>query len=512
MYVILGCGRVGARVAELLTESGKAVHLVDVDPVRVEALQERKFPIVCADMTQLDFRQEPYRSAEAFLILARDDTVNQRTFQSIQKTLPGTPVLIRASTSGTAKEFRDAGANYVVLVPDVVGNAVVKELTELELVKKTDALVRIIRDAGDAGLGIFLHDSPDPDSIAAGLAMQRIAEKLKVKSFIYYGGKIGHQQNRTLVNLLGARMKQITPNDDVAQIVKRHGKTAIIDCEIAGQNNVLPRGFIPSIVIGHHLSSTGKAQGQFVDVRQNVGAVCTILLGYLQELGLVPDAKLAAALLHGIRVDTANFTRHTSPSDLKAVAYLSPLVDQKLLEQIASPPMTNETLDVMGRAMIQREQRGTYLVTNAGFITDRDALPQAAEFLLNLEGVSTVLVFGIQGDTIHLSARSRDTRINLGEIMQRAFGELHAGGHAQSAGGAVPLGILGGTEDKDELLRLVDKAVHKQFFNVVGAPGSAEAAQEAPPAVPEGEPAPLPSEMENGQPPGARKRRKARAL
>jgi nanoRNase/pAp phosphatase (c-di-AMP/oligoRNAs hydrolase) len=501
MYVILGGGRVGARVAELLQDANKPVHLVDKDPTRVEALQERRFPVTLADMVALDFLKEPFRDAEAFLLLARDDAANARTLVAIKKALPHVAVIARASTQGGAKELKEAGANYVIVGPDVVGNAVVKELTELELFKKTDELQRIVKDSGEGGLGIFLHDSPDPDSIAAGMALQKIAEKLKVKSFIYYGGKIGHQQNRTLVNLLGIRMKQITPGDDIASILKRHPKTALLDCEIPGQNNVLPRNHGVSIVIGHHLSSVNKVSGEFIDVRQNVGAVSTIVLGYLQELGIVPDPKLAAALLHGIRVDTMNLTRHTSPSDLKAVAYLSPLVDQKLLEQIENPPMTNETLDVMGRAIVHRQQRGAYLVSSAGYITDRDSLPQAAEFMLNLEGVNTVLVFGIQNDHVHLSSRSRDTRINLGEVLQRAFGEQNAGGHAQAAGGAIPLGILGSAEDRDELLQLVERAVAKEFFAKVGAP--------EPGAVPEEEPEPEP-EPPVSKPNGTPRRRASR--
>lgn len=481
MYVIMGCGKVGARVADLLVEAGKEVFLLDSDTTRVEALQERKFNVLLADMTQVDLRREPFATAEAFLILSGDDGKNLAAVKHVKKTVPDTSLIVRAGTPVAARELKEAGANYVVQAPDVVGSAVVKELTELELFKKTDALVRVIKHAGEGGLGIFLHNSPDPDSIAGGMALQKIAEKYKVKSFIYYGGKIGHQQNRTLVNILGVKMKQITAGDEVLDILKRHGKVAILDCEIAGQNNVLPRGFSPNVVVGHHLTSTaGKIPGEFVDVRQNVGAVSTILLGYLQELSIVPDPKLAGALLYGIRVDTANLTRHTSPSDLKAVAYLSPLVEEEFLTQIEAPPMTQSTLDVMGRGITNRTVRGTYLVSNCGFIQDRDALPQAAEFLLKLEGISTTLCFGIQDDSIHLSGRSRDTRINLGEVLQKGFGEKNAGGHAQSAGGQVPLGILGDTDDKEELLGLVEKAVVKSFFAAVGAPEEPSASEEGP--------------------------------
>src|SRR5688572_28350081 len=109
MYVILGGGRVGARVAELLQDSSKSVHVVDKDPTRVEALQERRFHVSEADMTSLDFRKEPFKDAEAFLILARDDVANTRTVRAIKKARPDVPIVVRASTQGTAKEMREAG-------------------------------------------------------------------------------------------------------------------------------------------------------------------------------------------------------------------------------------------------------------------------------------------------------------------------------------------------------------------------------------------------------------------
>lgn len=487
MYVILGCGKAGARVAELLLEGGKEVLVVDADATRVEALKERKLHVQQGDMLKLDYRTKPYAEAEALLVMAGSDETNLRAVELVRTKLPKTRIIARVGTGAALAQLKSHNVQFVVNAPDVVAAAVVKELTEMELVQKTDELVALIKAAGDGGLCIALHDAPDPDSIAAALALQKIAEKCKIKSFIYYAGRIGHQQNRALVNLLGIRMRQITPNDDVRAVLKRHGKIALLDCEIAGQNNFVPRDMVPHVVIGHHLSAGPRVAGEFVDVRQNVGAVSTILLGYLQELGLVPDAKLATALLHGIRVDTARLTRHTSPSDLKAVAYLSALFDPKMLDQVESPPMTNDTMDVMGRAVVNRTHRGSYLVSNCGFVDDRDALPQAAEFLLNLEGVATVLCFGIQDETVHLSARSRDQRLNLGDLLQKAYGEQNAGGHALSAGGQIPLGILGGTEDRQELLRLVEKAVVKQFYRAAGLADAPAA--EAPPVPELGRPA-----------------------
>ena len=119
------------------------------------------------------------------------------------------------------------------------------------------------------------------------------------------------------------------------------------------------------------------------------------------------------------------------------------------MSQLEHPPMGLETLDIIGRAIRNKEIRGSYLASFVEFISDRDALPQAAEMLLHLEGVYTVLVFGINDDKVQLSARSRDTRVNLGLILQSAFGELNSGGHATMAAGAINLGILGDANDRD---------------------------------------------------------------
>lgn len=47
------------------------------------------------------------------------------------------------------------------------------------------------------------------------------------------------------------------------------------------------------------------------------------------------------------------------------------------------------------------------IVSNVGFITNRDAIAESADFLLHLEGgITTVLVFGIVDDRIEMSART----------------------------------------------------------------------------------------------------------
>ncbi len=144
-------------------------------------------------------------------------------------------------------------------------------------------------------------------------------------------------------------------------------------------------------------------------------------------------------------------------------------MDNELIEKMEGPAISTETLDVLGAAIKNRQVYSSFLISFAGFINDRDALPQAADFLLRLEGISTVLVFGVVKDTVYLSARNKDVRINIGDVLKRAFGDVgSAGGHAHAAGGQIPLGIFGSVKDKEALGKLVTEAIKRRFLSAVG--------------------------------------------
>jgi len=132
---------------------------------------------------------------------------------------------------------------------------------------------------------------------------------------------------------------------------------------------------------------------------------------------------------------------------------------------------------VLAEAIQNREVQGSHLISNAGFIRDRDALTQAASHLLNLEGITTTAVFGIAEGTIYLSARSKDIRLNIGKLLQDTFGDIgEAAGHSTQASVEIPLGVFGGIEtteeNRDTLLSLSEEAVRRKLFEAMGVEGS----------------------------------------
>lgn len=319
-------------------------------------------------------------------------------------------------------------------------------------------------------LAIFLQNNPDPDAIGCGLGLQKLAEQIGVLSTLYYGGRIGHHETRAMVNLLEIRLQRMESPEAARRIIASGVVgTALIDAAVAARYNLLPEDVRPSIVIDHHDVAEEKVRGDFVDIRPRIGAACSIMAGYLRTLGTKPETNVATALLYGIRADTHQFLRSFSEEDLHAVTYLTPLADLTLVEAIEHPPVSKETVDVLGRAIRNRETRGPYVVSSAEFISDRDALPQAAEMLIQEEGVETALVFGLSEAQVHFSARTRDPRVNLASVLADAFGAEQTGGHQAMAGGAIDLGFFQGTQSRTELLTLTREAVRRRFFEAVGA-------------------------------------------
>lgn len=469
MYVILGCGPAGREITQKLCEEGNVVVVYESNQNILKQLKQLNLRVeaVPADPS-LTLNTNHLEQTTAIAVLGEDHDRNLKVIRKVKEKYPKKFVLTVARDQDEANTMVQNGADEVIQGSAMLTRAVLKELEVAAQKQLITSLTDEIKGANTRGLAIFLQDNPDPDAIASGLALKRIANKCEVQSTIYHGGNIGHQQNRALVNLLETELIQLSSPKEAEETITRYGKVALIEASTPSKNNILPEGTVPDIVIDHHQTDVKSIKGNFVDIEARMGATSTIMTRYIRLFGIKPDPSLATALLYGIKVDTNGFTRNTTPEDMEAVAFLSPLIDPNLLKDIESPPMSSETLDIIGRAIRNREIRGSYLASFVEFITDRDALPQAAEVMLQLEGIDTVLIAGICEDKAYISSRSRDPRVNLGLLMQKAFGK-NAGGHATMAAGSIELGIFGIASDKKALLKVTSDAIKRRFFSVVGA-------------------------------------------
>jgi nanoRNase/pAp phosphatase (c-di-AMP/oligoRNAs hydrolase) len=307
-------------------------------------------------------------------------------------------------------------------------------------------LQAVLADADE--VAVLLHPDPDADAMAAGVGVAQVADWVGTETTIQYSGEIRRQENRAFRTVLDVELECIDHVTDLAA-------EAVV---LVDHNE--PRGFtgadgvLPTAIVDHH---PGDGSGEaFTDVRTDYGAAASIVAEYFQNLGATPvppdrhDSEvsdpalptwIATGLLYGILSDTNRLTRGASDEDFAAAGYLSPGVDEDLLSRIADPDVSTETLEVKARAIAGRDIRGSYAVSDVGSVSNGDTIPEAADELVGLEGVSAVVVVGDKDGTIHLSGRSRDDRVHMGRALDAAVGDIEnasAGGHARMGGGRVP--------------------------------------------------------------------------
>jgi nanoRNase/pAp phosphatase (c-di-AMP/oligoRNAs hydrolase) len=467
-YIILGGGSIGLAIAKELARLKKDFLIIDRDHSRVEALRDQDYEAIEGDIGSAKTLKElPVAGAEGVFVLSSSFSANVRALKYVKEASPRSFAMARAIDLVTVDELYAAGADIILHPPTIVADEALTELQKIELRGAAWQLMTYLKSLDPSRrIGIIVHDNPDPDAIAGALALRELAESVGKPADILYYGPVGHQETRAFINLLSVPLRQIT-----SAALPEYGVLALIDCNTPGRNNSLPPATQVNIIIDHHAprEENGIAAADFVDIRPDVGATSTIMTRYVQELDFEVSSNLATALLYGIRTDTNEFKRNTSAVDLTSAAFLHAFAEQDLLAQIESPSMSPETMDVLGEAIRSRHIEGTYLISDVGFIHDRDTLPQAADHLLKLEGISTVLVFGMTEERIHISARSKDIRVNIGDVIARAFGDIgSAGGHQRSAAAQIPLGIFMGIKDKATLLKLADEAISRRFLAAVG--------------------------------------------
>ncbi|WP_290810056.1 bifunctional oligoribonuclease/PAP phosphatase NrnA [Halovivax sp.] len=312
--------------------------------------------------------------------------------------------------------------------------------------------------AGRDEVAILMHPNPDPDAMACAMGVARVAETVDTETTLQYPGQIRHQENRAFRTVLDLDLEQIESKSELAA-----DDVVLVDHNTA-------RGFTgaqsvePIAVIDHH---PGNGAGtEFTDVRSEYGAASTIFAEYLREIGATLEAEveeggadgplvseaLATGLLYGIQSDTNQLTKGCTEAEFDAAAFLFRGIDEDLLDRIANPQVSDEVLQTKAEAILNKRVDGSFAICDVGETGNVDAIPQAADELMHLEGVTAVVVFGEHDGTLHLSGRSRDDRVHMGETLRHAVSDIpmaSAGGHARMGGGQLSVEHMNGIGPSD---------------------------------------------------------------
>jgi nanoRNase/pAp phosphatase (c-di-AMP/oligoRNAs hydrolase) len=297
-------------------------------------------------------------------------------------------------------------------------------------------------------VAVLTHPNPDPDALASALTVRDLAEAVDTPVTIYYPGEIRHEENLALVSELGIEATRLRDASDLA------GRDVVLVDHNQARGFAGAGGISPYAVVDHH---PGDGEGAaFTDVRSSYGACASLMAEYLQELGWRTDPQadgkvvsesVATALVYGIRSDTAGFTRGCTAAEFDAAAYCSERADPDTIERVGSPPMSPKTMEVRARTVLDRVERGAFACTHAGTVPSPDAVAQAADDLLRMDGLRAVVVAGQCDGTLHLSGRAAEGSVDVGEVLSRAIEGIpmaDAGGHARMGGGQLSIEHMDG--------------------------------------------------------------------
>ena len=333
-----------------------------------------------------------------------------------------------------------------------------------ETEKRTKVKSRVMASAlgelvADASCVLVMgHKSADMDAVGAAVGVCAIARKRGVPRYIV------REEGTTPADDLYERVAQMEEYqglflDSQEALLRADSRSLLVVVDTSRPEQVASREVLQSCnkvaVIDHHRRAATYIEGAALNFHEpyasSASELVTELLSYLLEPADLLRGE-AEALMAGLMLDTKNFTMRTGGRTFEAAAFLRRAgADTGEVKKLFQTGLA-ETVEKY--AIIQNAQ--PYGQDIAIAATDqavgRVTAAQAADELLNIEGIQASFVLYQDGDQVVVSARSmNDTNV---QVVLEALG---GGGNANAAGAQIPGKRV---EEVEEMLR----GVLDQYF------------------------------------------------
>jgi CPA2 family monovalent cation:H+ antiporter-2 len=131
--VIVGSGRVGRHLNEVLAPLAVPRLVVENDPARLDKLRSLGVPVLYGDAASSEILQHARLSRARLLVVTLPDDVSALAVVQYSRHLaPDLPIIVRASSYDGAKRLREAGATEIVR-PELEGGVAMVRQTLLDL-------------------------------------------------------------------------------------------------------------------------------------------------------------------------------------------------------------------------------------------------------------------------------------------------------------------------------------------------------------------------------------------
>ncbi|OEU49037.1 MAG: phosphoethanolamine methyltransferase [Desulfobacterales bacterium S3730MH5] len=281
----------------------------------------------------------------------------------------------------------------------------------------------------------------DPDAIAGAQAVKRLLSRRVDEVTIAHPNEIKRVNNLAMRDFLKIPLQRL-------KTIKKdqYTKFVLIDSQPSHHPNLMPINF--DVVIDHHPITDGW-HASFVDIRPEYGATASMLTEYLKAADIKPSVALATALFYGIKVDTQNFTKKTTHSDVLCFQYLFKRINQQLLNKIENADIRRSELKYFKIALETMKTSKGRIYAHLGRVGNPDILVVVADFFKHVHEIGWVILSGQYGEKLVVIFRCDGYKRDAGKLAGRVFGKIGAaGGHKQSARAEIPLKNLPDTASR----------------------------------------------------------------
>jgi len=384
---------------EILLPSFEVEFLVESKPI-ARRLHDAGMQVVAGDLRRTD----TYLKAD--LTPGTCIVVEDNGRRSLKKVLEaiwdagGTLVyVLGVGTADSRKREDDLKSQFPELnylsLPELFGGPLLTEFSRSLTRLRVQQYQRFLSDADR--IVILLHNDPDPDAIASGLALRNVLRRTKQTAVIAALQGVTRPENQRMMNLLDIHVEIFAVGE-----LANFDRIAMVDVQPHYFGGAVDR---VDLVIDHHPEQSGYSS-VFKDIRPDYGSTSTILTEHLRAVDANISERTATAMLYAIKSDTLFFNRQANRVDIEAFSYLYPLSDAALIRKMEGAEITLDRLDYVLRARQGGRMSEQVFCAFLGNSPREDFVPYVADFYLQLEDVKWTIIAAIVNDSLIMSVRN----------------------------------------------------------------------------------------------------------
>lgn len=313
------------------------------------------------------------------------------------------------------------------------------------------------------GHRVFLqtHNFPDPDAIASAFGLQKFLEYYGVTSTLCYVGSIDRFNTKKMMDTFDIDIysfDDIKDMSDTDYIVN-------VDCQKPNANTTdLPGDEVACV--DHHPIFKVQEDYKYTDIRIT-GACASIIAEYYSMTNTPMSDNVAAALAYGIKMDTDDLIRGTTPLDMEMMTYVFNYADWDKLNSMYNSTIEFQDLKAYGAAIENIEVFDYVGFTFMPFECTNSLVAIISDFILSLDVVDVAIVYSVNQTGIKFSVRSERSDVDAGRLIFNALkGYGSGGGHAVMAGGYINNDVIAEMgDDYDTKLKEIFMAELKKQLN-----------------------------------------------